>query len=93
MVCSCGASCRSSETKEGEVFTCPKCGRREVKLVLSEAALEAALIKIAAAGKPVGFTPTHYRPATDFSAGSPPQASAPFALSMEPIEMPKRRRR
>jgi hypothetical protein len=33
------------------------------------------------------------RSLTDFSAGSPPQASTPFALSMEPIEMPRRRRR
>lgn len=30
MICHCGASCRTSDTKEGEVHTCPKCGRREV---------------------------------------------------------------
>lgn len=30
MVCSCGGSCTSSDTKDGAAYTCRACGRREV---------------------------------------------------------------
>jgi hypothetical protein len=90
MVCNCGGSCRSSDSKEGTVHTCPSCGRREVN--------RRSLLR--GIQEPRDLT-THELQAlredlqtslTNFQAGSPPQASTPFVLSMEPIEMPKRRR-
>ena len=32
MICSCGASCRTSEVQGGTAHTCPACGRRTVVL-------------------------------------------------------------
>jgi hypothetical protein len=86
VVCNCGASCKTSDTKEGEVFTCPKCGRREVN--------NRTLLR--GIQEPRDLT-THelqalredlQRSVTDFSARkeSPPQAK-PLVQIHEPIEM------